>query len=239
MKRAALVTFALLLGCHRGSEPRRMLWAWERPEDLRFLDPAVAGVAYLAGTIHLERGETRVDPRRQPLELAEGAHVIGVVRIEAGRDELVESQRERAVSVILELTDRPAVRGIQVDFDVALSQRAFYRQLLVDLRRRIPAGRGLSMTALASWCIHDHWINGLPVDEAVPMVFRMGADDRVVRQYLDSRRDFLSPLCKSSFGVAADEPWPRIPRGRRIWLFAPRAWTKESVGSALFALRKD
>ncbi|HET6861920.1 MAG TPA: hypothetical protein VFH91_02705, partial [Pyrinomonadaceae bacterium] len=31
--------------------PQTVVWAWERPEDLKFIDPAKIGVAYLAKTI--------------------------------------------------------------------------------------------------------------------------------------------------------------------------------------------
>ena len=34
--------------------PNLVLWVWERPEDLRFIDPARYGIALLVGTIHLD-----------------------------------------------------------------------------------------------------------------------------------------------------------------------------------------
>jgi len=39
-----------------------MAWAWERPEDLRWL-PADAGVAFVASSIMLEGDEALVRPR--------------------------------------------------------------------------------------------------------------------------------------------------------------------------------
>lgn len=238
--RAVAALLLALVSCRQSGGPSRMLWAWERPEDLRFLDPAKAGVAYLAATIYLERdGVVRPEPRRQPLLLPDGVYLVSVVRIEARGVELGPSHKEELVARILEFSDRPAVRALQIDFDAARSQRSFYRELLIELRRRLPANRGFSMTALASWCIHDDWLDGLPVDEAVPMVFRMGADDRTVRGYLDSGRDFLSRACRQSTGVSADEPWPKLPSGRRIWIFSPKPWTVQLADGALFALRKD
>ena len=44
----------------------------------------------------------------------------------------------------------------------------------VRVRRRLPRDLPLSMTALASWCAGDTWIEALPVDEAVPMLSRWG-----------------------------------------------------------------
>ena len=37
----------------------------------------------------------------------------------------------------------------------------------------------LTITALASWCDGDDWIDGLPVADASPMLFRMGRGDYV------------------------------------------------------------
>jgi hypothetical protein len=40
--------------------PKKMIWAWERPEDLRFLDPKEFGVAFLAQTLFLENESTDI-----------------------------------------------------------------------------------------------------------------------------------------------------------------------------------
>jgi hypothetical protein len=75
------------------------------------------------------------------------------------------------------------------------------------------------MTALASWCEADHWIDGLPVDEAVPMLFRMGHGERAPREFRPS-------LCKGSVGVSLDEPVTVPSRDARLYVFSPRAWTR-------------
>ena len=60
-----------------------MLWAWERPEDLRAVDPRTAGVAFLARTLYLSGDAVAVRPRLQPLRVAPGAPLVAVVRIES------------------------------------------------------------------------------------------------------------------------------------------------------------
>src|SRR5712691_9529906 len=65
--------------------PRVVLWAWERPIDLRFINPRETGVAFLARTIHLQANEVVVRPRLEPLHLPEGARVIAVARVEPDR----------------------------------------------------------------------------------------------------------------------------------------------------------
>ena len=65
--------------------PRTVLWAWERPEDLRFLSGRHVGVAFLAVTVRLSGGTTRVDRRRQPLLVHSATPIMAVVRVETDR----------------------------------------------------------------------------------------------------------------------------------------------------------
>ncbi len=209
--------------------PAVVVWAWERPEDLEFLDPEATGVAFLAGTIRLagERVETR--RRLQRLRVSDGSVVFPVVRIESEPGDppvLSESQREEAVQGILDLAWHQEPSGVQIDFDALASEREFYRQLLEELRARLPDRAFLSMTALASWCFADRWLRELPVDEAVPMLFRMGADAHPIRAHLDAGRDFTEFSCRASAGVSTDEPLPRLAAGKRLHWFHPSAWSR-------------
>jgi hypothetical protein len=45
------------------SFPPVMLWAWERPEAINFIDPSVVGIAFLAKTIHLRGTEVIIRPK--------------------------------------------------------------------------------------------------------------------------------------------------------------------------------
>jgi hypothetical protein len=60
-----------------------MLWAWERPENLLFLDCEKAGVAFLAKTITLGSDGMDVRPRLQPLLAPKNCKMVATVRIEA------------------------------------------------------------------------------------------------------------------------------------------------------------
>src|SRR4030095_949315 len=152
--------------------PHVILWAWERPEDLEFLDPRRFGVAFLAQTLALSGEEVIYNPRRQPLKVSPGTKLIAVTRIESQkitgkRIALSAGQRENLVSLIAKTREWRNVFGIQIAFDAAVSEREFYRSLLMDLRRTLPDDLPLSMTALASFCVGDRWLSDLPVDEAV------------------------------------------------------------------------
>ena len=64
-----LATAVVVERSRMSGAPRTILWAWERPEDLRFLDPRQVGVAYLAATLDLPDGRVLVRPRFQPLRV--------------------------------------------------------------------------------------------------------------------------------------------------------------------------
>ena len=90
MRQAVAVLLAVFLfSCGRTKPdplpgfPSLMLWAWERPEDLRFLDPQAAGVAFLAGTITIDHGRAVLKPRLQPLWVVRGTKLMAVVRVES------------------------------------------------------------------------------------------------------------------------------------------------------------
>jgi hypothetical protein len=137
-----------------------------------------------------------------------------------------------ATAAIAEVSALSGISALQVDFDATASQRTFYREVLHQLRRQLPASMPLSMTALASWCIFDTWLTGLPVDEVVPMVFRMGADQHRVRRYL-AEDDFRAAACRHSLGISTDEPRPTIRPGRRLYMFHPHAWRLEAMTGIL------
>jgi Protein of unknown function (DUF3142) len=247
--------------------PSVIFWAWERPEDLRFLRPQQAGVAFLAKTILLPSpaggtGGTNsiadfvVRPRLQPLRVATGTPLIAVVRIEAppvGRSPAAEpvmsfEAREKIASEIAVLQAIPSVRAVQIDFDATAGQRAFYATLLQDVRGKLPTGVSLSITALASWCLGDPWLAQLPpgtIDEAVPMLFRMGVDTSNVARFLRSGEKFPVAACRNVLGISTDEPLsrdllarrlfaiPKSGREKRVYVFAPRPWTASTANAIL------
>ena len=102
----------------------------------------------------------------------------------------------------LRTASRPGIAALQVDFDAKRSERGFYAALLRSLRSQMPPQLPLSIAALASWCSNDDWISGLPIDEAVPMLFRMEPDRRQAadrpqfrhsRTEMHGKRRYLDP----------------------------------------------
>lgn len=257
---SALLLIAIFTACspkntvdpNLGSQmPSKILWAWERPEDLRFIDPKEFGVAFLAQTIFLENDIVAPKPRRQPLEVAPGTYLIAVTRIEtkkgtAERPTFTPEMAAKVASLVINTLDLPDVKGIQIDFDAVSSEREFYRSMMKDLRNalsELPASAGgksastdsprpsplapisLTMTSLASWCTGDAWFNDFPVDEAVPMAFQMGADSEKIKTYLRNGNDWQEPLCRGSYGISVDDPLTiELKPNRRFYFFKDSAW---------------
>ena len=117
-----------------------------------------------------------------------------------------------------------------MDFEALVSQRPFYRALLTELRQRLGPTYPLSITALSSWCISDPWLRGLPVDEVVPMFYRLGPQSKLLRQRLAEGRDFAAE-CQHAHGLITDEPLVLPPTRRRIYVFSPQAFTADSVAA--------
>ena len=219
--------------------PLFVLWAWERPEDLRFINPQSTAVAFLADTIHLRGDTVVVRPRLQSLLVPDRAHLVAVFRIEANQDAaLNRSQIEQTATAIGRAASLPRVMAVQVDFDATRTQRDFYRSLLLDLRQRLGPGTPISITALASWCLGDDWISSLPINEAVPMLFRMGAGTNEAVGQLSSGRDFRPSICRGSLGVSTDERWASLPSERRLYVFNDHAWTERTELAFLREVRQ-
>ncbi len=214
--------------------PQKILWAWERPEDLHFIDTNKFGVAFLAQTLYLQNDEVKFNPRRQPLEVPANTYLIAVTRIETekndNRPKLSEDQKIKIVSLIKKTLELPDVKAIQIDFDVVSSERLFYKNLVIDLKKNLPEQTLLTITSLASWCVGDTWFNEFPIDEAVPMAFQMGADDKTIRDFLAKENDWNEPLCRGSYGISLDEPLnSKFKPNRRIYYFNPKAWKEADL----------
>ena len=87
-KRWLVAAFCIWCGCRQRPDPlpgfpRLVLWAWERPERLEFLNPRSAGVAFLARTVSWNAGQITSRPRLQPLRVPPETALMAVVRLES------------------------------------------------------------------------------------------------------------------------------------------------------------
>ena len=210
--------------------PATMLWAWERPSDLRAIADDT-GVAFLAQTITIAPERVSIASRQWPLKVNPGTVLSAVTRIEMPATRPIDTDAERIAIAIAETSRFPGVAAVQIDFDAVESQRALYRRLIKDVRSRIDARVPLSITALASWCMGDRWLDGLPIDEAVPMLFQLGPLNEPYRS-VALAPDAAHRLCQSSLGTSLDEPVALRPSGRRIYVFNPQPWTVPTIERA-------
>jgi hypothetical protein len=220
----SVVSFSHSTSSPRAATPRIVLWAWEQPEDLRFLAGRNPEVAFLDRTVTLRSGQLSVQRRHQPLRLAPDTVLTSVVRIETSG---VSPSVDRAGDVAREIADSasvPRVAMVQIDFDARQSDRPFYAALLRETRARLPRSTRLSMTALASWCADDPWIDATSVDEIVPMLFQMGPDARHVVTRLREERRWRVDACNGAAGLSTTERWRGLPMARSVYVFNPRPW---------------
>jgi len=228
--------------------PDIFLWAWERPEDFtRVSLPPGVGVAYLAATIHIIGDTVAVLPRRQPLLVPPNVPLIAVFRIEVDerkRTVLGPGQTKNICAGVLRFANSSRVRAIQIDFDALQDERDFYKDLLHELRAELPNSQGLSITALASWCMCDTWMQHLPIDESVPMCFSMGRDADNVLVSLKAGHAYGDERCNRSLGISIDEPNVNevvVPSAlarpsadhTRIYIFSGKPWSPALVHRAL------
>ncbi|HKO18012.1 MAG TPA: DUF3142 domain-containing protein [Acidobacteriaceae bacterium] len=223
--------------------PHVTVWVWERREDLRELDSTTTAVAYLDRTLVLDSRGLTVVPRRQPMLLPASTSLvqIAVVRLEVAEGTpLDDAQAEAVADAASEVARETHPAALQIDFDARRSERVWYAQVLRRIRARMPAGMPLSITALASWCSYDgDWLRDLPVDEAVPMLFRMEPDRLRAHTGPEASGDFKlrQPLCLTSVGISTRELWPRDLASRRIYIFPDHGWAADNLSETVRSLK--
>jgi len=211
--------------------PRQILWAWQRPEDLRWL-PAQIGVAYVASSIVLESEHATVQPRVHPLMVKTETMIVPVVHVDVSwrrTPELNEDQTKIIVDELVHVSKASNGHIVQLDFEVRKSQRDFLAGVVKAARLKLADDIALSVTALASWCAGDHWIGELDADEIVPMTFRMAGSGADIRQLLANKGHFKTEHCQTAIGTAIDEPEVEMHPIHKIrhYYFSPKPWTQQ------------
>lgn len=227
--RPLLALLLALAGCRAGETPPStlILWAWERPEDLRFAPPGTE-IAVQTGFVDISGAGFIAHGRSHPLLTSHPpATALVHVQIDPARPVAwTPALRERVAAAVLHYAAAVPAARVQVDFEVRASERQILLDLLADVRRGLPRGTLLSMTALASWCDGEAWLDAAPVDEIVPMLFRMRGGE-ALKNRLAAGGDFRNPRCRAALGIASDSPIRSAPPGRRVYLFSPASWTAQ------------
>ena len=224
--------------------PRIVLWSWLADDDFRFLKDPDVGIAYLALSIRLEGRDAVIPlPRAIPVRIAPTTWRMAVIRLDydswntARTPAFTPQQRQLAAKMVAEIAELAHAQAIQIDFDAVRAAYPFYRQLLTDLRERLGPKVFLSITALVDWCESNRsWLEGLPVDEIVPMAFYMGHASAAITTKLQRGGEFVFPACRHSIGVRlGDGNSIRPHKDQRAYFFAPPSrahWSSEDVKAA-------
>lgn len=204
------------------------------------------GVAVLDSTVLLRDGSATVRRRQQALRLppewsASGrllpkAPLVTIVHIDmasgAHKPLLNERQKQTIVRTVTAAAKRSPSQVVQLDFEVMHSQKPFLADIIRRSRAALPDNVALSITAQPSWCVGDAWLADLPVDEVVPMAFRMTGDVKRTQEILIHDGRFPRPECQPSLGLALNEqPWPDKLRSQRLYLFNRAAWSATPMAS--------
>lgn len=230
--RPILATIALLGTMPAAAQTDRVVWAWERTEALETL-PADIGIAAVTGFIRLRAGAIAEQRgRRFPLLTAPGRPApIATVHIEIDQNQpLLWSVALAEQVVAAAIATTRGASQVQIDMEVRQSQRGALLDVLRGVRAGLAPGTTLSMTALASWCDTEHWLDDAPVDEIVPMLFRMGRAAGRLRARLMAGGDFAQARCRTAVGISLDSPIP-VPTGRRVYIFNPRPWNAATIAA--------
>jgi hypothetical protein len=221
--------------------PHLMLWVWEHPTSLSYINTHQIGVATLIATCDLQEN-INCYLRHQPLLIPPNTYQLAVIRLQTislDTSYLNSAYAALLAQKILEIYKTHSYRGLQIDFDATPSLRAFYQQLLLDLRKGLSKHESLSITALASWCTTDRWMENanLPIDYAVPMLYDL--DPRIsmrlrFQNYYLYRFTQLSPICRKAIGLATYEPWqPVLKTSAPVFVFTKGSWQSGEVSKAI------
>lgn len=213
--------------------PKLIVWAWERPEDLRFAGPDIE-VAALTGFLEISATGLSARGRRLPLKVSRPPDiaVVHVEILDGAPVDWTPALRRQVSATVLHYAQVVTARRVQLDFEVKASERQMLLDVVGDVRRALPRGTFLSMTALASWCETETWLNAAPVDEIVPMLFRMQPRGEAIKERLAKGGDLRNPRCRAALGVSTDSSIERAPPGRRVYLFNPGSWTVDDFRKA-------
>jgi hypothetical protein len=214
-------------------------WIWpnsngpkgERGDVAPYREAAVLVESMVLRAAGIERGG-----RTRPLILPAGVRLLPVVHVEAAADapaDLTPAQRDAVVAAVRRHAGTAAAGAglLQLDFEAPSRTRDSYLRLISAVREALPAGVRLSVTVLAHWCAQGDWLDHLPVDEVVPMLYRLGPHSDAWRRRFDQGDATLARRCRGpALGFVTNDPPPSnlLARTARPYWFDEAAWSNPS-----------
>uniref|UniRef100_UPI004039A97A hypothetical protein n=1 Tax=Variovorax sp. BK018 TaxID=3450241 RepID=UPI004039A97A len=214
-------------------------WIWPDSNGPRGVSGATAPyreAAVMAESLVLRADRVERGGRRQPLLLPAGVRLIPVIHVETATDapdELAPVHRDAIIAAVNRQATATTAGAelLQLDFEAPARQRETYRALVVAIREALPAGTRLSVTALAHWCTQGDWLDKLPVDEIVPMLYRLGPHADEWRRRFTQRDPALARRCQGpALGFATNDPPSQqlLSLATRPYWFDESSWSNPS-----------
>jgi len=199
--------------------------------------PPLRQAAVLVESLRIGAGSAvERHPRMQPLVLPSGVPVVPVLHVESDErspDAWDAAQVDAIVAAFARHRDE-ALRGpglLQLDFEAPRRQRPAYIALVHRLRQSLPPSLRLGVTVLAHWCTEGRWLDELPVDEVVPMLYRLGPQAAAWRARWNDPDAPMAAACRGpALGFATNDPPASalLARTARPYFFDDSAWSNPS-----------
>ncbi len=200
--------------------------------------PPYREAALLVESLVLRADGVERGGRSQSLALPAGVRIIPVVHVEVAADapdQLTATQLDAILAAVRRhapvATSTQGAGLLQLDFEAPLRQREAYRALVARIRAALPAHVRLSVTALAHWCTQGDWLDRLPVDEVVPMLYRLGPHAADWQYRFATGAPTLAHRCRGpALGFATNDPPPPalLARAARPYWFDESVWSNPS-----------
>ena len=192
--------------------------------------------AVLIESLMLRNGIAQHGGRTSSLNLPTDVRILPVIHVEVGEDEPAQFTEAQITAVLAAVRRQAGVAAsgagwLQLDFEAPARQREAYRALVTSIRQALPASVRLSVTALAHWCTQGNWLDQLPVDEVVPMLYRLGPHAGHWRDLFTKDSSSLAQRCRgSALGFATNDPpsLELLQRTPRPYWFDETAWSNPS-----------
>lgn len=218
---------------------RGVAWIWpgsNGPKPARSDGLVYREAAVLVESLVLRARGVEHAGRTQPLVLPAGVRLLPVVHVEAAGDapaDFTPAQREAILAAVRRQAGIASAGAgvLQVDFEAPAREREAYRSLIAAVRAALPPGVRLSVTALVHWCAQGDWLDHLPVDEVVPMLFRLGPQADDWRRRFQQGDATLARRCRGpALGFATNDPPPSalLARTARPYWFDEALWSNPS-----------
>jgi hypothetical protein len=223
---AALLGIVSSVHSHPAPAPENIVWLWDGATP----PAATTNVALVVEHLWLKNTTLLYRRRATSPVLAKGTRVTPVVHVEV--DVLNPppppyQYREKIIDSVLNAAASSTSGWVQLDYEAPPSHQAFYKDLVHEIKQRLPSGMKLSVTTLAWWCSAGNRLDDLDADEVVPMFFKMGKDSAQIKRILRDNPQALNAACQGkSAGFALQErPEPEvIRRYSRTYWFDYQGW---------------